>query len=123
MRRALSLLVSLSWLLNGCTSWQTEQVAPASYIGSQHPAKVRLPPPDSSQLTLQSPGVMGDTIVGAVGGDSALHGVAASDVRSLEVRRVSVGKSIALGLGIAAGAFAALVGGFFIACSGTGCPE
>lgn len=121
MRRALSILIACSWLLNGCHSWYTEEVAPASYIDSQHPAKVRLTLPDSSKLTLKSPAVRGDSIVGAVGGDSALHAVAASDVRSFEVRRVSMGKSIALGLGIAAGVFLALFGVYEISCSVSDC--
>jgi hypothetical protein len=121
MRRALSLLIAFSWLLNGCHSWQTQDVAPAGYIQSQHPGKIRLTLQDATQLTLKSPAVMGDSIVGAVGGDSALQAVAASDVRSLEVRRVSAGKSIALGLGIAAGVFLALLGVYEISCSVSDC--
>jgi hypothetical protein len=109
MRRPLSVLIALSWLLNGCTSWQTEEVAPASYIESKHPGTIRITLQDSTQVTLQSPTVVGDSIVGAVGGDSALHTVAQSDVRSYEVRRGDAGKSILLGLGIAAVVAAAAI--------------
>ena len=118
MRRALTLLIAVSSLLNGCHSWQTEEVAPVSYIQSQHPGQIRLTLLDSSELTLRSPTVVGDSINGwapAKGGGNSdslrLRAVAAGEVQSLEVRRTDVGASILLGLGIAAGAFLAFLGG------------
>ena len=68
MRRTPALLIALSCLLNGCTGWKTEEVAPASYIETQRPATIRLTLQDSTRLTLGSPRVVGDSITGAVGG-------------------------------------------------------
>jgi hypothetical protein len=119
MRRALSLLLALAWLLNGCTSWRTQEVSPASYIQSQHPGKIRLTLQDSTRLTLQSPAVVGDSIVGASGGDSALQAVPVSNVRSFEVRQTSAGKTVGLVFGIVVGAAAVLVAGWAISCGDT----
>ena len=55
MRRALSLLIAFSWLLNGCHSWHTEEVAPATYIDSQHPAKDPPDPAGFEQADAQIP--------------------------------------------------------------------
>jgi hypothetical protein len=119
MRCALSVLVSLSWLLNGCTSWQTEEVAPARYIEGQHPGKIRLLLQDSTRLTLQSPTVVGDSIQGWEPGKSGtadslrLRNVATGEVQSLEVRHPDTGKSVLLGIGVAAGAAAVFFGTIF----------
>jgi hypothetical protein len=116
MRRALSLLVSMSWLLNACTSWQAEQVAPATYIESQHPGQVRLTLLDSTRLELEGPVVEGDSIRGREPGQGAdspgMRAVAQGEVRSLEVRHPDSGKSVLLGVGVVAGAAAVFLGGF-----------
>jgi hypothetical protein len=117
MRRALSLLVSMSWLLNACTSWQAEQVAPAAYIDAQHPGTVRLTLQDSTRLTLYSPVVMGDSIAGAAGDDSSHHAVDQRDVRTFEVRRTSAAKTVGLVLGVAAGLMVASAALFAVECS------
>ncbi len=127
MRRALSFLIAFSWLLNGCHSWQTQEVAPAGYIQSQHPGKIRLTLQDATQLTLRSPAVVGDSINGWVPGKGGnadslrLRTVAAGEVQSFEVQQTDVVASIFLGLGIAAGAFLVFLGGLVIACAATGC--
>jgi len=106
----------LAMVLNGCSSWRTEEVAPASYIASAHPQVVRLTLLDSTRLELESPVVEGDTIRGRArgqAGDSlALRAVAQSEVRSLEVRHADTGKSALLGVGVVAGAAVVFVGAF-----------
>jgi hypothetical protein len=105
MRRTLSVLVSLSWLVSGCTSWKTQEVAPATYIQSNRPEKIRITLQDSTRLVVQGPAVVGDSIVGTVEHVSARHAVAVSDVLSYEARRPSTSKTVGLVAGVAAGTF------------------
>ena len=110
MRRALPVMVLLSWLLEGCTSWKVAQVSPVAFVDSARPAVVRLTLPDSTRVVLRNPVVRGDSIEGQdmqAGSDSesaALAAVAGADVRQLEIRHEDAGKEVALGLGVAVAA-------------------
>jgi ferric-dicitrate binding protein FerR (iron transport regulator) len=117
MRGGFSLLLALSCLLNGCTSWKTQEVAPATYIQSNRPERVRLTLQDSTRLTLQTPTAVGDSIIGTFPKDSTRHAVPVSEVRSFEARRPSAGKTVGLVVGIAAGTFTALAVTFVIGMS------
>jgi hypothetical protein len=108
----------LAMVLNGCSSWRTEEVAPASYIASTHPQMVRLTLLNLTIVELESPVVEGDSIRGREPGQGAdsvgMRAVAQGDVRSLEVRHPDGGKSVLLGVGVAAGAAAVFLGGFAV---------
>jgi hypothetical protein len=109
MRRVLSLLGVFPVLLNGCATWKAEPVAPATYIQSNHPEKIRLTLQDSTRLTLQTPTVVGDSIVGSVG-HAVFKAVPVSSVRSFEVFHPNTGNSVGLVVGIVAGTFAVTAG-------------
>jgi hypothetical protein len=109
------LLILYTGMVCGCATWTTEEVAPASYIQSHRPEKIRLTLQDATQLTLQSPTVVGDSIVGSVG-HSAPQAVPVSNVRTLEAYHSNTGNSVALVVGITAGAFAVTAGTWAITC-------
>ena len=69
-------------------------------------------------ITVRDPTMRNDSIVGVAGSDV---GVASRDVRLLEVRRFSVGKTIGLVLGTAVGLVAVGAVLIVIACSRGGC--
>ena len=80
-------------LLAGCRSWQATPAAPAALIADGRPAEVRVTLADESVVTIERPSIVSDTIRGL----SASGNVRAAieDVRTLEVRRSSVPKSMA----------------------------
>lgn len=93
-------------LLAGCHSWRPTTVSPQTLISAEQPSSVRVTLLNGETVTVESPTVRNDSIVGVM---DASVGVASRDVRSLEVRRLSIGKTIGLGFGIAAGLLVALV--------------
>jgi len=121
MRRVLSLLVSLSWLVNGCTGWRTEVAAPAVYIPSHHPESIRLTLQDSSRLALNFPEVVGDSIVGVIDRDLTSIAFAQQDVPVFQVRGGDGGTAADLVPGIVGGLLAELAGLHVVICAGAGC--
>jgi hypothetical protein len=115
----------LAMVLNGCSSWRTEEVAPASYIASEHPQRIRLTLLDSTTVELDGPVAQNDSIRGREPGRRAdsleSRTVAQRDVRSFEVRRTSASKTAGLVLGIAGGLAAGFAVFVAIECSSLGC--
>lgn len=81
--------------LPACTSWHVGTPTPAQFVETEHPQKVRVTRADSTTIQLQSPVVRGDSLVGTVGGDSTVS-LALSEVRSVEVKQTSTGKTLLL---------------------------
>jgi len=79
--------------LGGCQSWQATEVYPGVLIAEQRPDAVRITLVDSSVVTFERPTIVADSI----GGFTRTGNVRAAveDVRTLEVRRASVPKSLA----------------------------
>ena len=69
-------------------------------------------------VTIENPTVRNDSIVGVT---DASVGVASRDVGLLEVQRFSVGKTVGLVFGVAAGLAAVTAVVILIACSGGDC--
>ena len=105
-------------LLTACYNWRATTVSPQTLIPAEQPSSVRVTLLNGETVTVENPTVRNDSIVGVT---DASVGVASRDVRSLEVRRFSVGKTIELGLGIAAGLAAVAAVVILIACSGGDC--
>lgn len=97
----------LCTFLAACSSWRVVTPTPTEYFQNQRPGEVRVTRTNSSQVTLRAPALLGDTLVGTAGGglvqgDTARHiSVPLRDVRTLEIRKVSVTRTLGLFLGVA----------------------
>jgi hypothetical protein len=81
--------------LPACTSWHVGTPTPAQFVETEHPQTVRVTRTDGTTLELKAPVVRGDSLVGTVGRDRTVS-LALSDVRSVEVKRTSTGKTVLL---------------------------
>jgi hypothetical protein len=111
-------------LLPGCHTWRPVALAPNSDY--QQDGKVRVEREhttnsvvtagdgstgvSSARAVFHGAWVDGDTLFGWQSDRSKRHAVAIADVRRAEERRVSAGRTTLLVLGVAVGAFAALIG-------------
>ena len=92
-------------LLTACYNWRATTVSPQTLIPDEQPSVVRVTLTSGEVITFQGPMMRNDSIVGLVGAtDASIAAVASRDVRYLEVRRFAPGNTIAVVLGIAAGA-------------------
>ena len=88
--------------LPACTSWRVAGPTPAEYLQNQRPGEIRITRINNSQVTLRAPALVGDTLVGTVGGGLAqgdtTHQISISlgEVRTLQVRKFSIGKTVGL---------------------------
>ena len=99
-------------LLTACHSWRPTTVSPQQLISDERPSSVLVTLMSGEVVAFQSPTMRNDSIVGFTG--SSVEAVASRDVRLLEVRRFSVGKTIGLVVplivvGVAAVAFIVLI--------------
>lgn len=86
--------------LGACTSWQLTTVSPRQVVEAEQPSSVRITQPDGTQVVLKDPAIRNDSIVGT--DEAGMVKQAALDDGVLEVRRLSVGKTIGLSIGLAA---------------------
>ena len=91
-------------LLTACHSWRFTSVSPQRLIAEDQPSSVRVTLMDDETVTIDDPTMRNDSIVGATDDGRALTRraveVASRDVRSLEVRRLSVTKNIVLAVSL-----------------------
>ena len=112
-RRAIAALLIV--LLTACHSWRRTSASPQQLISEEGPSSVRVTLSSGQVITFQNPLMINDSIVGMT--ESGLAGTASRDLRLLEVRRFSAGRTIGL-VGLTAAAVAAV--GFialFIQCT------
>jgi hypothetical protein len=79
--------------LGGCHSWQATEVPLPLLIAERRPDAIRVTLADSSVVTFERPTIDADSIRGLTPTGNVRAPV--EDVRSLEVRRTSVPKSVA----------------------------
>jgi len=91
-RPRLLLLACLLVPLWGCRSWQAASIPPAILIAQERPDVVRVTLADSSVVTLQRPAMVADSIRGST--PEGFVRASVEDVRTLEVRRTSVPKTL-----------------------------
>ena len=111
-------------LLPGCHTWRPVALAPSTgYQGgrvrverSERSTNSVVASGDgsarasSARVVLHGAWVDGDTLFGWQSDRSKRHAVAIADVRRAEERHISAGRTTLLVLGVAVGAFAALIG-------------
>jgi hypothetical protein len=91
----------------GCKTWEPAPTTLESLIAEAPPPSVRVTTADGSRVTLRNPLVVNDSIVSAVAPPPGAvvvpprAGVAERDVNFVEVPRLSVGRTVALGAAIA----------------------
>ena len=121
-RPTISALLGVLYL-TACHSWQVGTPTPAQFVEREHPAQVRVTRTDHSTVTLDSPAVRGDSLVGLLAGrDSALTtGFPLSNVESVAVKKSSAGKTVLLTTGIVILVGVALHGTAVIDCESEGC--
>ena len=79
-------------LLTACHSWRPTAAGPHRLIATEQPSSVRVTLTGGEVVTLQSPTMRSDSIIGVLGG--AVVAVASGDVGLVEVRRFSIWKTI-----------------------------
>ena len=103
VRRPLAAIL-LSLQVASCTSWRVASVTPAKLVAEEQPARVRVTRSDGTRVVLYQPSVQGDSLVGrhAPGVASPDRAVALADVTAVARRRGDTGKTVLLGVGVAA---------------------
>ncbi len=105
MRRILSCIL-LPVYLSSCTSWQVQSVSPEQVVTEGEPSKIRVTLTDSSELEMEQPRMVGDTLRGLVkgGADDSLveRDVLLADIVTVRVKKTDPGRTAFLGLGIVA---------------------
>jgi hypothetical protein len=103
VRRPLAAIL-LSLQVASCTSWRVASVSPAQLIAEEQPAKIRVTRSDGTRLVLHQPSVQGDSLVGshAAGIAGPDRAVALVDVTAVARRRGDTGRTVLLGVGVAA---------------------
>ena len=93
-------------LLTACQTWRPTTVSPQQLIAEERPSSVRVTLTNGEAVTVRDPTMRNDSIVGVTENDRGPRyspvGMASREVRLLEVRHFSVGKTIGLaGLAVA----------------------
>jgi len=113
--RSLALFAVLSLTMPGCTAWKIKQTPPAELLAAKRQTEVRVTLADKKRIVITNPRIAGDSLVSSgVPASSADHGkpsraaIALSDIRSVEVREFSSGRTVLLivGLGLTIAAIA-----------------
>src|SRR5207247_7181614 len=104
---------------SACQVWRTERIAPESLLTTRHPTKLRVIRTNGTQIVLEHPFLRGDTLSGTrprwTGQDEVR--IPLTDVRQVASRGFSAGRTIGLGVGVAALAYGAfLIGVAACAC-------
>src|SRR2546428_13448742 len=85
-----------------CQAWHTEPIAPESLLGARQPTTLRITRIDGTQIALEDPVLRGDTLSGVSSRQKDEVRIPLPDVRQLATRTFSAGRTMALGVGVAA---------------------
>jgi hypothetical protein len=86
----------------GCTTWKTQPVGPQQVVSEKRPEQVRVIQSNGAQVELWSPQISNDSLVGRLqrNDSTRLSGVPLADIKELQVRGVSAGKTVLLAVGL-----------------------
>jgi len=102
--------------LSACTRWQVQSVSPQQVLETRQPQKMRVTRTDSTEVVLEQPRIVSDTLYGIsagtprAGNHPSGEGIALADVSQVAIRRTDPAATTAVVLGSAA-----VVGGVFLA--------
>jgi len=119
-QRCTATVLLMTLLGTACLAWHTEGVAPQVVLATQLPRALRVMRTDGRQLVLQHPVLRGDTLVGISDQQEEVR-IALTDVRQVATRGFSAGRTVGLGVGLAAGVVGAFAAAYLIGCSNGGC--
>ena len=94
-------------LLAGCQSWRTSSLGPQALLTEERPGTLRVTLADGGTLTFSEPMLVSDTIVGS--SEAGTQRAAVAEVRTLEVRRTSLPRTLGLLVAHAAAVVTAIV--------------
>lgn len=100
MQRAIAATMLATATLTACTGWEVQPVAPEQLLATKHPSSVRVTQKGGYQFVVDSPRISGDSLVGAVGGQSS--GVPLANISAVAVQHASVAKAVGITLVVAA---------------------
>ena len=92
-RRVIAALLMV--LLTACQTWRPTYVSPQSLIPVERPSSVRATLRSGAKVTLENPTMRNDSIFGLT--YAGVVGVASRDIGLLEVRKLSIWRSIGFG--------------------------
>jgi len=107
---------------SGCASWKKQVTDPQALLAQEKPPhKMRVTLADGSRLVIQNPAIRGDSLIGQIETvirhdrwDETRHadgGVLLADIRTLELHKISKGKTLLLATVVAVGATAIILAG------------
>jgi hypothetical protein len=110
-RQVAGTLLLMTLFGTGCQAWHTEGIAPEALLVNRQPTMLRVTLTDGSQVVLEHPVLRGDTLLGTGVGHNGEHDlrIPLTDVRQLATRGFSAGRTVGLGVGVAALFFGAVV--------------
>lgn len=100
--------IMMATCLAACTHWQVQSVSPQQVIETRQPKKFRVTRTDSTDVVLEQPRIVADTLYGVRAGSprAADHatdeGIALADVSRVAIRRTDLAATTVLVLGSAA---------------------
>jgi hypothetical protein len=107
VRRLVAILICGAFLIqtSGCMGWSTQQKPPAQVLTEKSYDRARVTSNDGRRVEVYQPRVVGDTLVGFTSQPSEKKepkaiAIPVSDIRYVEVQKVSAGKTILLAAGI-----------------------
>ncbi len=114
--RSSAATLALAWVLSACTSWRPLPAPQLSF--SSNVERIRLRIPGRGEIVVWYPEVRGDSLFGASSRDlKDSRDIRLGNIRSLQIRRFSATRTVALVAGVTVGGFL-LVGGIAAAICG-----
>ena len=93
-RRVIAALLLV--LLTACHTWQPITASPQGWTAEEQPSSVRVTRTNGEVMTVRDPTVSNGSILGYT--DAGVAAAPLGDVRLLEVRHFSIGKTVGAGL-------------------------
>ena len=116
MKRRLAALFMLVLYLTGCSTWRPVTVGPRQLIEEEQPGFIRIVQADGTRLELKDPSVASDSVTAVFRLRTTSRAfredtirISLADVTAVEVRRLSVTRTILLGVAIPVGVAAVML--------------
>ena len=106
-----------------CYTWKVEPLTPANVLATRRPQQLRVERTDGSQLVLNHPALLADTLSGTVKQATDSHHVTISlaDVRHAATRRFSSANTLVLAVGLVGVAYIGYGVLYWLECAGGRC--
>ena len=116
VKRRLAVLFMFELYLTGCHTWRPVTIGPRQLIEREQPGSIRIVHADGTRLDLKNPSVVSDSVTAVFRVRTSSREfrqdtirIALADVTAVEVRRLSVTRTILLGVAIPVGVAAVML--------------